>query len=87
MTDISKNQSSSLDLPKSGSVNLDTNQIVWSEGGNSGFHYKQLLEAPVARQRTWLMKVDAGAFTPRHTTGSENGALVLLFYAPVIQTE
>ena len=118
MADVSKNQKIPLELPKSGSINLDTNQVEWSQGGRSGFHYKQLVDEHLAG--TCLMKVDAGAFSPMHaheefeqiyvlegslydqdntyqsgqfivrapgtmhTTGSESGAVVLLFYAPAI---
>ncbi len=111
-----------LELPKSGSINLDTNQVEWSPGGRSGFHYKHLVDEQVANQRSYLMKVDAGAFSPMHaheeieqiyvlegslydqdntyqsgqfivrapgtmhTTGSESGAVALLFYTPAIHT-
>lgn len=122
MSDVSKIKCP-LELPKSGSINVDTNQLEWSQVGNSGFHYKQLMEEHVASQRTYLMKVDAGAFSPMHaheeieqiyvlegslydqdntyqagrfivrapgtmhTTGSKNGAVVLLFYAPAVQID
>ena len=118
MADVSKKHKILLELPKSGSSNLDTNQVEWSPGGRSGFHYKQLVDEHLAG--TYLMKVDAGAFSPMHaheeveqiyvlegslydqdntyqsgqfivrapgtmhTTGSESGAVVLLFYAPAI---
>ena len=65
MADISKIKCP-LELPKSGSIKLDTNRVEWSQGSNSGFHYKQLMEEHVASQRTYLMKVDAGAFSPMH---------------------
>jgi hypothetical protein len=43
MADVSKNHKIPLELPKSGSISLDTNQLEWSQGGRSGFHYKQLV--------------------------------------------
>ena len=64
MADVSKNHKMPLELPKSGSINLDTNQVEWSQGSRSGFHYKELVDERVAR--TYLMKVDAGAFSPMH---------------------
>ena len=66
MTDVCKKQNIPFELPKSGSIHLDTNRIKWSQSANSGFYYKQLMEEPVASQRTCLMKVDAGAFSPMH---------------------
>ena len=107
-----------LALPETDSIDLDSNQVEWQDGSTEGFQYKLLLEDPATSLRTYLMKVDAGAFSPphahdeleqvyvlegsfydqhrtyrpgeyivrapgaMHSGGSENGAVVLLFYSP-----
>ena len=99
------------------SNSLSVAELEWQECGAAGFMIKPLLEDADAGLRTWLMKVDAGAFSESHahdeceqiyvlegsfydqektyqaggyivrapgalhTAGSENGALVLLFYS------
>ena len=109
-------------LPQSGSLDFDSKQIDWQDCGAEGFLIKPLMEDKQAGVRTWLMKVEAGAFSPlhahdeteqiyvlegsfydqdktygpgeyivraagaMHSAGSENGALVLLFYSPAIDT-
>lgn len=105
-----------LALPRSGALVFDARQIDWQDCGEAGFYIKPLLEDEKAGIRTWLMKVEAGAFSPlhahaefeqiyvlegsfydqdktygpgefivrapgaMHSAGSENGAVVLLFY-------
>ncbi len=105
-------------LPPAGSLDFDSKQIDWQECGAQGFSIKPLLEDSRAGLRTWLMQVDAGAFSPlhahdeveqiyvlegsfydqdktyhpgefivrapgaMHSAGSEDGAVVLLFYSP-----
>ena len=101
--------------------------MEWQDSGEEGFWIKPLLEDDMeddnAALRTWLMKVDAGAFSPMHahddieqifvieglfydqgkiykpgdyvirapgtmhSAGSEDGAVVLLFYSPASRTE
>lgn len=104
-------------LPAQGSLTFDAGAIDWQECGEDGFWIKPLLEDEAAGLRTWLMKVDPGAFSPphahdefeqvyvldgtfyddqrsyragefvvrapgaMHSAGSEDGALVLLFYS------
>ena len=106
-------------LPIGNSHDFDSNEIEWQECGADGFWIKPLLEDSSAGLRTWLMKVDAGAFSPlhahedieqiyvlegsfydqdktygpgefivrapgaMHSAGSEDGAVVLLFYSPI----
>lgn len=41
----------------------------WEETGDPGFRYKRLYEAP--GQRTWLMRVEPGAFSPPHAHEGE----------------
>ncbi len=107
-----------LRLPASASVDIDANQIDWQDCGAEGFWIRPLLEDQGSGIRTWLMKVDPGAFSPphahveveqiyviegsffdqdktygpgefivraagaMHSAGSEDGAVVLLFYSP-----
>jgi anti-sigma factor ChrR (cupin superfamily) len=53
-------------LPESGSLLLRAGEQTWQESGSDGFWVKSLMEDPESGQRTWLMKVDAGAFSPSH---------------------
>lgn len=106
-------------LPVDESRDFDSTGIDWQDCGADGFRIKPLFEDSTAGLCTWLMKVDAGAFSPMHTheeieqiyvlegsfydqdktygpgefiirapgamhsAGSEDGAVVLLFYSPV----
>ncbi len=105
-------------IAKTGSLDYDAGDSEWQECGADGFWIKPLLEDESAGLRTWLMKVDPGAYSPAHahddieqvyilegsfydqdktygpgqyivrdagamhSGGSENGALMLLFYSP-----
>jgi len=107
-----------LGLPQTESLDFDSTQVDWQECNAPGFRIKPLLEDTRAGLRTWLMQVDAGAFSPlhahdeieqiyvlegsfydqdktyrpgefivrapgaMHSAGSEDGAVVLLFYSP-----
>lgn len=97
---------------------LKSEEMPWQESGAPGFWVKPLIEDESQGIRTWLMRVDAGAFSEMHghseyeqiyvlegsfydqehvygpgdfivrapgalhTAGSEEGAVVLLFYSP-----
>jgi anti-sigma factor ChrR (cupin superfamily) len=52
--------------PDSGTLSIVTETMEWQPGGVEGFWIKPLFEEPSTGQRTWLMKVDAGAFAPMH---------------------
>ena len=41
----------------------------WTASGDSGFRYKALFEAP--GRRTWLMRVEPGAYSPPHAHEGE----------------
>lgn len=105
-------------LPIDESLDFDSTAVDWQDCGADGFWIKPLLEDSGKGLRTWLMKVDAGAFSPlhahedieqiyvlegsfydqhktygpgefivraagaMHSAGSEDGAVVLLFYSP-----
>jgi anti-sigma factor ChrR (cupin superfamily) len=53
-------------LPAADSSCFDSTQIEWQECGADGFMIKPLMEDEQAGLRTWLMKVEAGAFSPLH---------------------
>ena len=129
MSEIYSNHSGvpSLNLPTNDSLFLNSEEMELQDSGEEGFWIKPLLEDDMegdnATLRTWLMKVDAGAFSPMHahddieqifviegsfydqdkiyepgdyvirapgtvhSAGSENGAIVLLFYSPARGSE
>ena len=55
-----------LSLPEAESLNFDSNQVEWQNSGADGFLITVLMEDTSAGIRTWLMKVEAGAFSPMH---------------------
>ena len=105
-------------LPDGQSIDYDSGKMAWQDCGADGFWIKPLLEDGDKGLRTWLMKVDAGAYSPlhaheefeqiyvlegsfydqdktygpgefivrapgaMHSAGSEDGAVLLLFYSP-----
>ena len=111
-------KAAALKLPVCDSLMLRSSDIPWQDSDAAGFWVKPLIEDEGKGIRTWLMKVDAGAFSEMHghseyeqiyvlggsfydqdhtygpgdfivrapgalhTAGSEEGALVLLFYSP-----
>ena len=52
--------------PASGSMATDTRQLPWQPSGTDGFWIRPLLADARAGHKTWLMKIDAGAFAPLH---------------------
>ncbi|MFT5505120.1 MAG: anti-sigma factor ChrR (cupin superfamily) [Gammaproteobacteria bacterium] len=54
-------------LPASGSMMLNATEIQWQDGGVTGFWVKPLLEDSQKELRTWLMKVEPGAFSESHS--------------------
>lgn len=69
--------------------------MEWQPSGAGGFWLKPLFEHPEGKLKTWLMKIDPGAYSPIHAgdmivratralheAGSETGALALGIYAP-----
>ena len=100
---------------KSGWLNAE--EVSWQESGSAGFWIKPLFEDASRNLKTWLMKIEPGAYSPlhdhagleqvyvlegsffdqdrtyrageyilrapgvMHTAGSEDGALVILFYS------
>jgi quercetin dioxygenase-like cupin family protein len=123
MTEVFSNQSKSsgLSFSEGDSCWLNHEDLPWQESGSEGFWIKPLFEDKQRSLRTWLMKVDPGAYSPMHaheeleqvyviqgsfydqyrvyqageyilrapgamhSAGSEEGAMVMLFYSPVNQ--
>ena len=111
-------KAAALKLPVSESLMLKSEEMPWQESSAPGFWVKPLIEDESQGILTWLMRVDAGAFSEMHghseyeqiyvlegsfydqehvygpgdfivrapgalhTAGSEEGAVVLLFYSP-----
>ena len=53
-------------LPRSGSRSVDSSATAWQDCGAEGFLIKPLLENAESGLRTWLMKVEPGAFSELH---------------------
>jgi len=53
-------------LPVDASAHIDAKQLCWQKCGADGFLIKPLLEINGQAIRTWLMKVEAGAYSPPH---------------------
>ncbi len=54
------------EAPVSGSLLLAADAMDWLDSGSPGFLVKPLLEDPARGLRTWLMKVEPGAWSPLH---------------------
>jgi anti-sigma factor ChrR (cupin superfamily) len=54
-------------LPTAGSMMLNASEMEWQDGGVPGFWVKPLMEDSQKELRTWLMKVDPGAFSESHS--------------------
>lgn len=55
-----------MDIPRTGSRSAESAPLDWQDSGAEGFLVKPLLEDSAAGIRTWLMKVEAGAFSELH---------------------
>jgi anti-sigma factor ChrR (cupin superfamily) len=55
-----------LALQRMESCSVDADAAEWQECGADGFLLKALMEDPAAGLRTWLMKVEPGAFAETH---------------------
>jgi len=63
---VNKSDSKSLSSPAAGSAIIKSADKQWQNSGAEGFWVKPLLEDGMKGLRTWLMKVDAGAFSAMH---------------------
>ncbi len=54
-------------MPVKGSLLQQADSLAWQDSGSPGFLIKPLLEDPARGLRTWLMKVEAGAWSPLHS--------------------
>ena len=59
-------QPAALKLPSAESLIRRTNSIDWQSCDESGFWVKPLIEDDSKTIRTWLMKIDANAFSDLH---------------------
>jgi anti-sigma factor ChrR (cupin superfamily) len=68
MTEFFNRQSAQkpMRLPAAESSSFDANAQQWQDCGADGFLIKPLMEDSVSGLRTWLMKVEAGAFSASH---------------------
>ena len=62
----SQTQAEPMGLPRTESLDFDSKRVDWQDCDEDGFRIKPLMEDRQAGIRTWLMKVDAGAFSPLH---------------------
>jgi anti-sigma factor ChrR (cupin superfamily) len=69
MTELFSSEPTSMlaHLPVSGSLMLNTAEMEWQDGGVEGFWIKSIMEDDQKELRTWLMKVDPGAFSESHS--------------------
>ena len=68
-TQPSSPQANPITPPIAGSRYLESARMAWRETEDRGFWIKPLYENPAVGEKTWLMKVDPGAFAPRHSHG------------------
>lgn len=61
-----KTSANCLPVPDIDSVYLDSTKVDWQACGAEGFMIKALLEDSHSGIRTWLMKVERGAFSDLH---------------------
>lgn len=66
MAEIFTNRSTALPRPGAGTLVARSGTAEWQETGTAGFLIKPLYEDAGTQQRTWLMKVVAGAKAPPH---------------------
>ncbi len=66
MSELFSSDGSAAATPVSGSLLLAAESMHWQDSGSPGFLVKPLLEDPARGLRTWLMKVEPGAWSPLH---------------------
>ncbi len=64
-------------VPAAGSVRLVVDALDWQDSGSPGFLVKSLLEDPPRGLRSWLMKVEPGAWSPPHSHAEVEQVYVL----------
>jgi len=65
-TEVFHSQSAGLPRPAEGTLVSRTGTDDWQDSGSDGFLVKPLHEDAATGRRTWLMKVDPGAWSPPH---------------------
>jgi len=67
MSEISqRGDARTFEPPATGTKAIGSAVLPWQPSETPGFWIKPLLEDARAGQKTWLMKIDAGAFAPLH---------------------
>ncbi len=66
MGELFVSDGSAAPAPESGSLLLRAESMDWQDSGSPGFLIKPLLEDPARGLRSWLMKVEPGAWSPLH---------------------
>ena len=68
MKELFKNPApgAALPVPGEGTLDMDVSAAEWQESGTPGFRLKPMFESSRDRLKTWLMQVDAGAYSPMH---------------------
>lgn len=66
MSELFHSDGGGLPRPDSGTLMTRTAGLDWQSSGSDGFLLKTLHEDPATGRRTWLMKVEPGAYSPPH---------------------
>ena len=66
MSELFNSDGSGLPRPDAGTLVARTAGQDWQDSGSDGFLLKTLHEDPATGRRTWLMKVEPGAYSPPH---------------------
>ncbi|WP_416896564.1 MAG: cupin domain-containing protein [Minwuia sp.] len=66
MTEMFSSETAGLPRPDAGTLVARTAGQDWQSSGSDGFLVKPLHEDPATGRRTWLMKVEPGAYAPAH---------------------
>lgn len=61
-----RNQTVTVTPPVAASQYLKSADMPWESTGDTGFRIKRLYEDEAHGERTWLMQVDPGAYSPSH---------------------
>lgn len=64
-------------VPDAGSTLISTNKMEWQSCSAEGFLIKPIIEDAEKGVRTWLMKVEPGAYSPMHDHGEVEQIYVL----------
>jgi len=66
-----------LPRPAAQTLNRLASELEWQESEVEGFHIAPLYEDAASHQRTWLMRIDPGAFAAQHSHTEQEQIYVL----------